>query len=138
MSLFSKHDASSDDEHVTRQPLPSGFKDSPRDVRHKSIVQSDLVIQGDIKTTGFLEFSGKVTGNVSADTLIVHAGGYIKGNAAGNHVTTDGETIGSIKAGDVTLKKNSQTQADIICDRFAVETGAVIKGNLDVSAKGQS
>ena len=122
-------------ESSLRQALPADSKDSPRDTRYRSVIQSDLTITGNIDTAGILEFSGKVIGDVRAGTLSVHEGGTIKGNVTGKHVTTDGDISGSIGAGDVALQKHSQTNADIRCDRFAVETGAVIHGKLDVSAR---
>jgi cytoskeletal protein CcmA (bactofilin family) len=145
MSLFSQNQSSSKKstsdqadnnfEPSTRQSLPVEKKDAPRDKRHRSVLQSDLVITGDVTTTGFLELSGHVTGDVSADTLTLHEGSTLKGNATGKHISTDGTITGSIKADDVALQKRSKTQADISCDRFAVETGAVIHGKLDVSSK---
>lgn len=151
MSLFAKHDKPSEAEHnpkaatakdqayaTSRPPLPGEMPDPHRDRRHKSVVQSDLVIEGNLKTTGILEFAGTISGDVSADTLILSQGGQITGDAKAKHLSTDGVITGSVSAEDVTLKSKSVTNADIHCQRVSVESGAEIKGALDCSPRRQS
>lgn len=151
MSLFAKHDKPSAAESnakaapakdqaysTSRAPLPGEMPDPPRDRRHKSVVQSDLVIEGDLKTTGILEFSGAITGDVSADTLSLCQGGRITGDARAKHLSTDGIITGSVSAEDVTLKSKSVTKADIHCQRVSVESGAEINGALDCSPRRNS
>lgn len=151
MSLFAKHDKPPEAEGhrpttktesqayaPSRAPLPGEMPDPPRDRREKSMIQSDLVIEGNLKTTGILEFAGTISGDVSADTLNLSQGGQITGDAKAKHLSTDGVITGSVSAEDVTLKSKSVTNADIHCQRVSVESGAEIKGALDCSPRRQS
>lgn len=114
----------------SRSPLPGEMPAQPRDKRKKSIFQSDLVITGNLSTTGILDFAGHITGDVSADTLFISADGKITGQIRTKHLTTSGEITGNLFAEDVTLKSKSLTNADIQCERISVEAGADIEGNL--------
>ena len=114
----------------SRSPLPGEMPAPPRDKRQRSIVQSDLVITGNLSTTGILDFAGRITGDVSSDTLLIGADGQITGQIRTKHLTTTGEITGNLFAEDVTLKSKSLTNANIQCERISVEAGAVIDGNL--------
>tara|TARA_B110000977_G_scaffold176496_1_gene232236 strand:- start:40 stop:498 length:459 start_codon:yes stop_codon:yes gene_type:complete len=113
-----------------RAPIPAEMPAPAREKRQKSVVQSDLLITGNIRTTGILEFAGQIDGDVSSDTLIISYEGTITGRVSTKHLMSSGNISGKISAEDVQLKSMSQTKAAMRCKRITVEFGAVIEGKV--------
>jgi cytoskeletal protein CcmA (bactofilin family) len=148
MSLFAKHNKPASTpgnrngetpqgtlHDASRPALPGEMRDPPRDRRLKSLVQSDLVIEGNLETTGILEFSGTIIGDICVDTLVLKQGGKITGNVQAKHLSSSDTITGRILAEDVTLKSKSITNADIFCQQLSVEPGAAIMGAVECNPR---
>lgn len=110
----------------TNTPIPTKASDD----RKRSIIQSDIRIEGNFKAEGILEFGGTISGNVTADTLILTRDGVITGDIYARHVTIEGTQSGKIIALNVNLKSSARLKADITYDRLCIESGAQIEGHL--------
>ena len=100
------------------------------DNRKRSQISEDLIIDGNLKSQGIVEFGGVINGNVTADTLVVTRTGRLNGGVQAAHVEIKGQLTGTIDAENVSIKPSAIVNADMSYDRLLVETGAVVSGHL--------
>ncbi|MCD8196600.1 MAG: polymer-forming cytoskeletal protein [Lachnospiraceae bacterium] len=107
-------------------------------------------IVGDIKCEGDIELQGTIQGNVSAGNLSLQSGtlngdvsasevvyieanSCLKGNLTAQNVRSNGRSEGQIQAsGIVELCECAIVQRDITAGALSVETGARIKGMVNI------
>ena len=106
-------------------PLAGAGRESGR-----SVISSDVQVEGSLSTDGFLEFDGRIVGDLSAQALGVGRAALVKGNVAGAFVTVDGTVEGDISAGTLTLKPSSVVQGAISYGTLTVESGATVNGHF--------
>jgi cytoskeletal protein CcmA (bactofilin family) len=101
--------------------------------RRRSVIQDDITISGDLVADGILEFGGVITGDVTADTLVLSKNGVINGNIRARNVTIEGVQSGGTITGEaVSLKVTARVAADITCRNLEIESGAQVEGYLRV------
>jgi cytoskeletal protein CcmA (bactofilin family) len=96
----------------------------------RSILASDLVVDGDVTSAGPVEVQGKVSGQVTAPEILVAPTGVIDGYAIANDLSVQGRITGAIDARNVSLAAGAVVQADITYERIAIESGAELVGHL--------
>ncbi|MCC8140282.1 MAG: polymer-forming cytoskeletal protein [Lachnospiraceae bacterium] len=107
-------------------------------------------IVGDIKCEGDIELQGTIQGNVSAgnlslqsgtlngdvsasEVIYIEANSCLKGNLTAQNVRSNGRSEGQIQvSGLVELCENAVVQGDITAGALSVETGARIKGMVNI------
>lgn len=96
----------------------------------RSILAADLVVNGDVASTGPVDVQGRVTGQVKAPEIQIAPTGTIDGTALAHHLSVQGHISGAIEAQTVSLSASSIIQADVMHERIAIEAGARIEGQL--------
>lgn len=96
----------------------------------RSFLGADLVVEGQLASSGPVDVYGKVTGEVRAPELVIAPAGVLDGAAIAHTCTVQGQVTGSIKAISVTLRSSADVGADIAHDRIAIEAGAVVEGRM--------
>ncbi|GAA0531930.1 cytoskeletal protein CcmA (bactofilin family) [Rhizomicrobium palustre] len=94
-----------------------------------SIISSDLVVTGTLKSSGDVQIDGRVEGDVQSATLVIGEKAFIQGDVMAEEVTVRGRIEGSIRARKVLLASTCHVQGNILHEAFAVETGAFFEGN---------
>lgn len=139
MSLFTKQpsntdqsseNSTADQPDPTRQKLPLEMQATNRDRRLKSVIGPDLQIDGNLVCKGFLDISGVIIGDISADTLTVTDSGQISGKIDAKHVNSSGQMRGQVFAEDCAFTSGSTTSANISCQRITVQSGAMVEGHI--------
>ena len=95
-----------------------------------SIIGSDVVIEGNVKTVGELQLDGRIVGDLSCGGLVMGETGSVKGTIAAETVTIRGSVSGEIRARNVRLESSSKIEGDIYHESLSVEAGAKLTGRF--------
>lgn len=99
-----------------------------------SIIEKDLVIDGNVSSAeGGIEIKGKVTGDITADAVIVQVGGSTKGTLSAKSITIEGDHTGSLRCDDLKLGTASTVNADVKAKTMAAESGVKMSGKVKVT-----
>jgi cytoskeletal protein CcmA (bactofilin family) len=104
-----------------------------------SVVDTQLLIRGDVTTEGALRIDGRMEGSVQrADTVVVGIGGVIVGDVAAREVVIAGMIHGSIIADErVEVQPSARVHGDVRAPILALHEGGVVHGHLCVEAEGE-
>ena len=89
-----------------------------------SILSSDLLITGNLKTTGDIQVEGRVDGDIRAHLLTIGDGATVKGEIIADDVVVNGHVIGRVRGLKVRLTSTARVEGDIIHKTIAIESGA--------------
>ena len=96
----------------------------------RSVIASDVRIEGSVHTDGVLDFDGRIEGDLSAQALVVGRAAVVAGNISGGFVTVDGTVEGDISATTLAVKPTAKVSGTLAYDTVTVENGAEINGQF--------
>ncbi|WP_394153014.1 polymer-forming cytoskeletal protein [Loktanella salsilacus] len=116
-------------------PAPSGgsseFKaTAPKAKPPASILSADLLVTGNMKTTGDIQIEGQVDGDIRAHLLTIGEGATVKGEVMADDVVIHGRIIGRVRGLKVRLTSTARVEGDIIHKTIAIESGAHFEGSV--------
>lgn len=94
-----------------------------------SIISADVVMRGNINSSGEIQLDGSLEGDIKAGSLIIGDKASVKGEVICETVTVRGRVEGGIRAKSVSLAATAHIQGDILHSSLSVETGAHFEGN---------
>ena len=106
---------------------------TPPSDRRRSVLHDGITITGNWESDGIVEFGGTITGDLTADTLVLTEDGIITGNVRARNVTISGTLDGTIAAVNVNLKPPARVTATIEAQNIAIEFGAQVEGDFKTS-----
>ena len=95
-----------------------------------SILSSDLLITGNLKTTGDIQVEGRVDGDIRAHLLTIGEGARVKGEIIADDVVVNGHVVGRVRGLKVRLTSTARVEGDIIHKTMAIESGAHFEGSV--------
>ena len=95
-----------------------------------SILSADLLVTGNMKTTGDIQIEGQVDGDIRAHLLTVGEGATVKGEVMADDVVIHGRIIGRVRGLKVRLTSTARVEGDIIHKTIAIESGAHFEGSV--------
>jgi cytoskeletal protein CcmA (bactofilin family) len=95
-----------------------------------SALASDLVIKGNVRTTGDIQIEGTVEGDIRAHLLTVGEGATVKGEVMADDVVVNGRIVGRVRGLKVRLTSTARVEGDIIHKTIAIESGAHFEGSV--------
>ncbi len=95
-----------------------------------SVLSSDLVVTGNMKTTGDINIEGTVEGDIRAHLLTVGEGATVKGECIADDVVVNGRIVGKVRGLKVRLTSTARVEGDIIHKTIAIESGAHFEGSV--------
>lgn len=98
--------------------------------RKRSVLADDLQIEGNIVAQGVLEFGGTITGDLTADAIILTPTARVKGRVRARQLMIEGELHGAATAVNITLKHSARVQANFAYGQLDIASGAQIDGQL--------
>ena len=111
--------------------LPQTFKASaPKAKPAASVLSSDLLVTGNLKTTGDIQIEGQVDGDIRAHLLTVGEGATVRGEVIADDVVVNGRVIGRVRGLKVRLTSTARVEGDIIHKTIAIESGAHFEGSV--------
>jgi len=111
-------------------PRPTTTAPAPKPKPAPSILSSDLVIKGNLTTTGDIQVEGTVEGDIRAHLLTVGEGATIKGEVTADDVVVNGRVVGRLRGLKVRLTATARVEGDIIHKTIAIESGAHFEGSV--------
>ena len=112
---------------------PTSFPEKPQPRR--SLLHDGIVIKGDWRSDGIVEFGGKIRGDLTVDVLVVTGTGKVDGNVRARSATVEGHFNGTIAAVDVVLASTAVFTGEIVAERIRIDFGANVEGLLKATAK---
>ena len=95
-----------------------------------SVLSSDLLVTGNLKTTGDIQIEGTVEGDIRAHLLTVGEGATVKGEIVADDVVVNGRVIGRVRGLKVRLTSSARVEGDIVHKTIAIESGAHFEGSV--------
>ena len=95
-----------------------------------SSLSSDLIVKGNLQTTGDIQIEGTVEGDIRAHLLTVGEGATIRGEVIADDVVINGRVIGKVRGLKVRLTSSAKVEGDIIHKTIAIESGAHFEGSV--------
>ncbi|MEJ1991573.1 MAG: polymer-forming cytoskeletal protein [Maritimibacter sp.] len=108
-------------------PIPTG---APKPKPAASVLSSDLIVKGNMKSTGDIVVEGAVEGDIRAHTLTVGESATVKGEIVADDVVVNGRIIGRLRGLKVRLTATARVEGDIIHKTIAIESGAHFEGSV--------
>jgi cytoskeletal protein CcmA (bactofilin family) len=95
-----------------------------------SSLSSDLLIKGNLKTSGDILIEGQVEGDIQAHLLTIGEGATVKGECMADDVVINGRIVGRVRGLKVRLTSTARVEGDIIHKTIAIESGAHFEGSV--------
>ncbi len=118
----------------TSSPAPASSSDykapAPKAKPPASILSADLLVTGNMKTTGDIQIEGQVDGDIRAHLLTIGEGATVKGEVMADDVVIHGRIIGRVRGLKVRLTSTARVEGDIIHKTIAIESGAHFEGSV--------
>ena len=95
-----------------------------------STLSADLLITGNIKTSGDVNIEGQVDGDIRAHLLTIGEGATVKGEVVADDVVVNGRVVGRVRGLKVRLTATARVEGDIIHKTIAIESGAHFEGSV--------
>jgi len=104
----------------TRPNVPGG----------RTVLAADIRLSGDLSSSGTVEILGEVSGDITAQTLIVGAEGLVKGSVSAEAVEVRGTLDGKVSCLSFMLRSSAVVTAEVNYDILIIESGAQIDGRF--------
>ncbi len=132
--LSSKADDSPDKRIKAASPAaPAAPKTASSPTKPKpsaSVLSADLVVTGNLKTTGDIQIEGTVKGDIHAHLLTVGEKATVAGEVVGDDVVITGRIQGRVRGLKVRLTSTARVEGDIVHKTLAIESGAHFEGSV--------
>ena len=97
----------------------------------RSHIGETLQIEGDVRSSGSIDVSGLINGNVFVSEMTVNETGSVRGALEATNVEVNGHVEGKISADSVIIGKNAVIKGDIFFrNTLKTEEGADIDGYI--------
>ncbi len=116
--------------NVAPAPAAAGQSAAPKPKPQASSLSSDLIVKGNLKTTGDIQIEGMVEGDIRAHLLTVGEGATVKGEIVADDVVINGRIVGRVRGLKVRLTSTARVEGDIIHKTIAIESGAHFEGSV--------
>jgi len=93
-----------------------------------TIISVDMVVEGNLKTSGDVQVEGRVIGHIEAGRLVLAESGVVIGNVTAETARICGTLNGCMHGGTITLTTTAKVTGDIHHDVLAIEAGGMLEG----------
>lgn len=115
---------------ASKSPMDFSPSSSPKAKPAASTLSSDLIITGNLRTTGDIQVEGTVEGDIRAHLLTVGESATIRGEIVADDIVVNGRVIGRVRGLKVRLTSTARVEGDIIHKTIAIESGAHFEGSV--------
>lgn len=128
--MFNKSSGSSSSpsDQASAKKTASTVTTQGRSAAVPSLLSSDLIIIGDIKTDGEVQIDGRLDGNVAASKVTIGEQGAVNGKIVCGIIQVRGKVTGKIDALSIEFTETANVQAELVQDKLVIANGAFFDG----------
>lgn len=126
---------SNDTQSASPKPYVAPNREGAGLDKRRSALHDGIKITGDWTSDGIVDFGGTLTGDFTAQTLVLTKTGHISGNVHAETVTLEGSVEGKVVATTLIIKTSARVTADIVAHNITVEVGAHLEGRVSMAAQ---
>lgn len=105
--------------------------------KNLSIIDTGLLVKGDINSNGSLVIKGRVEGTLNGESIVIAEDGYVAASIEAGNMTIAGSFEGDAAiSGILSILTTGNCSGKITCGALVVEKGGVL--NAQVNNAGQS
>ena len=93
----------------------------------KSILLSDVSVQGDLVEKEKIIVDGKVTGDITAEEVETHKNSMIRGNLSAKKISVGGKIKGNLDSDMIKITNTGDIEGVLNQKKLSVEEGATLK-----------
>lgn len=133
--MFGKKETPAMPTSVTSTSLGgAGSNSSARSV--DTVISSNCVIDGNVRTSQSLKIDGRIEGNVHADGLIiVGTEGQVHGDIHSAQLLVLGQLHGNVKVGSLHLQSTARIHGNIEAEVLQIDPGAQYQGTVTARSR---
>ena len=98
----------------------------------KSVIVSDIKINGNITEKESIIIDGEVNGNINADLVETFENSNIRGNISSRNVFIGGKLKGDINSDRVHIRKTANVEGVIKQKILSIEEGSILKIKTEI------
>ena len=113
----------------------------PKQLNHsgRSHVGESLQLEGDLRSSGSIDVSGLINGNVYVSEMVIKETGSVRGSVEAEKIEINGHVEGKILANTIIIGSSAVIKGDIFFkDTLKTEEGADIDGYIKRSSNGKA
>lgn len=95
-----------------------------------SIVSQGLTITGDLRSNGVLHVEGRVSGNLTAESINISVTGEVQGEVTCISLNIKGQMLGTAVCDELVVASSAHVQGSISYKFLSIGSGATIEGDL--------
>jgi cytoskeletal protein CcmA (bactofilin family) len=95
-----------------------------------SIISEGFEFTGDMKSGGSITVDGTFKGNLSVQTLLIGAGGYVDGTVTADSINVKGKLSGTVNCRDLVIGGRATVDGALNYTSITIQRGGTIKGDL--------
>ncbi len=95
-----------------------------------SIISEGFEFTGDMKSGSSITVDGTFKGNLSVQTLLIGAGGYVDGTVTADSINVKGKLSGTVSCRDLVIGGRATVDGALTYSSITIQRGGTIKGDL--------
>lgn len=115
---------------MTERGISGPIQSSAGEVNRTCCLNEDVVIEGNVSSTGNLDFGGTIIGDLSANQLNLLQTACVRGNIRAERLTVAGQFFGTATASALIIASTARVEADLTCRDLSIEAGARCHGKI--------
>ncbi len=138
--MFSKKTENENSEFSSEEPISSeavegnenfesGTQTSSVSLK-PSIISEGFEFTGDMKSGGSITVDGTFKGNLSVQTLLIGAGGFVDGTVTADSINVKGKLSGTVNCRDLVIGGRATVDGALSYTSITIQRGGIIKGDL--------
>jgi len=128
-SEFSSEESISSEAVEGNENFESGTQTSSVSLK-PSIISEGFEFTGDMKSGGSITVDGTFKGNLSVQTLLIGAGGFVDGTVTADSINVKGNLSGTVSCRDLVIGGRATVDGALSYSSITIQRGGTIKGDL--------
>ena len=140
MNMFGKRTDNEDSEFSSEEPISNEMAEENENFESAtqsssvslkpSIISEGFEFTGDMKSGGSITVDGTFKGNLSVQTLLIGAGGYVDGTVTADSINVKGKLSGTVSCRDLVIGGRATVDGALTYSSITIQRGGTIKGDL--------
>ncbi len=126
---FSSEESISSEAAEGNENFESGTQTSSVSLK-PSIISEGFEFTGDMKSGGSITVDGTFKGNLSVQTLLIGAGGFVDGTVTADSINVKGKLSGTVNCRDLVIGGRATVDGALNYTSITIQRGGIIKGDL--------